>query len=161
MSKARDARCCAAARRDSRVGKLTGFGVGVTETILAAFNWRLNSSTCLRRAAISTELSGTGGAVACCLWQAVTMTRTHIRTASVETGSCEKMENFPASLRVIFLFYHLSPFPILFCSNSQFASWMRLEPGGLWHALGGGVAPCAFASGVAGAELYPDFYAGG
>ena len=38
---------------------------------------------------------------------------------------------------------------------------MRFEPGGLWHALGGGVAPCAFASGVAGAEFYPDFYAGG
>lgn len=38
---------------------------------------------------------------------------------------------------------------------------MRFGPGGLWDALGGGVAPGAFASGVAGAELYPDFYAGG
>ena len=69
-------------------------------------------------------------------------------------------------------FSFLSPDPVssqsstfasagVICSNSQFASWMRFEPGGLWHALGGGVAPWAFASGVAGAEFYPDFYAGG
>ena len=29
----------------------------------------------------------------------------------MEMGSGEKMENFPASLRVIFLFYRLTPFP--------------------------------------------------
>ena len=68
-------------------------------------------------------------------------------------ASGDEMKNFAGIFRVVFSFF-MSPDPLS-------ASWMRFETGGLWHALGGGVAPCAFASGVAGAEFYPDFYAGG